>query len=53
VEEFRARITLWQEQKLDKRSSILGRIRDRAPIRKVINRPRVGTLRAKWLTKLE
>ena len=30
-----------------------GYIKDRAPIQKVINRLRVGTLRAKWLDKLE
>ena len=30
--EFRVRITVQQEQKLDKRFSIPGRIRDRAPI---------------------
>jgi len=30
-----------------------GRIRDRAPIQRVINRPSVGTPRVKWLDKLE
>ena len=30
---------------------MLGRLK--APIRRVTNRPRVGTPRAKWLTKLE
>ena len=30
-----------------------GRTKDRAPIRKVINRPRIGMLRAKQLNKLE
>jgi len=32
---------------------MLGYIRDRALIQKITNRPRIGTLRAKWLTKLE
>ena len=30
-----------------------GYIRDRAPVRRVTNRPSIGTLRAKWLDKLE
>ena len=53
MDEFRQRIIIQQEQKLDKKLAILGRIRDRALVRKVINRLRVGTLRAKWLDKLE
>ena len=32
IDKFRARIIAQQEQKLDKRSSILGHIKDRAPI---------------------
>jgi len=31
----------------------LGHIRDRVPIQRITNRPKIGTLRAKWLTKLE
>jgi len=31
----------------------VGRIRDRALVRRITNRPRVGILRAKWITKLE
>jgi len=31
----------------------LGRIRDRALIRRITNRPKIGILRAKWLTELE
>jgi len=31
----------------------VGRIRDRALVYKIINRPRAGILRAKWLIKLE
>jgi len=30
-----------------------GRIRDRALIQKIINRSKIGTLRAKWLSDLE
>jgi len=30
-----------------------GYIRDRAPVRRVTNRPSAGTLRAKWLDELE
>jgi len=30
-----------------------GRIRDRAPIQRITNRPKTGTPRAKWLDKLE
>jgi len=32
---------------------MLGYIRDRALVRRITNRLRVGILRAKWLTKLE
>jgi len=32
---------------------MLGRIRDRAPVQRVTNRPSAGTPRAKWLDKLE
>jgi len=32
---------------------MLGYIRNRAPVRRITNRLRVGILRAKWLTKLE
>jgi len=32
---------------------MLGYIRDRVPMQRVINRPSVGTSRAKWLDKLE
>jgi len=53
MEEFRARITSWQEQKLDQRSSKLGRTKGRAPIRRVTNRPKAGTPRAQWLNELE
>ena len=45
MEEFRVRITLWQEQKLDQRFSILGRTKGRAPIRRITNRPKIGTLK--------
>jgi len=31
----------------------LGRIKDRALIRRITNRLKVGILKAKWLTKLE
>jgi len=32
---------------------MLGYIRNRAPMRRVINRPSTGTPRVKWLNKLE
>jgi hypothetical protein len=51
MEEFRQRILAWQEKKFDQRSH--GRTRDRAPVRKVTNRPQAGTPRAKWLNELE
>jgi len=53
MDKFRTRIIVWQEQKLDKRSAMLGCIRDRAPVRRVTNRPSAGTPRAKWLDELE
>jgi hypothetical protein len=53
MDEFRQRIIAWQEQKLDKRSATPGRTKDRAPVRKITNRPRIGTPRAKWLDELE
>ena len=53
MDKFRQQIIIQQEQKLDQRLAILRLIKDRAPIQKVINRLRVGTLRAKWLNKLE
>jgi len=52
MDEFRARIIAWQEQKLDRRSTA-GRTKDRAPVRRVTNRPSAGTPRAKWLDELE
>ena len=53
MDKFRVRITIQQDQKLDKRFSILGYIRDRAPVWRVTNRPKIGILRVKWLNKLE
>ena len=53
MDKFRTRIIIQQEQKLDKRLAILGYIKDRAPVRRVTNRPSIGTFRAKWLDKLE
>jgi len=32
---------------------MLGYIKDRAPVRRITNRPSVGIPRAKWLNKLE
>ena len=53
MDKFRQRIIAWQEQKLDKRLAKPGRIRNRAPIQRITNRPKVGTPRVKWLDKLE
>jgi Retrotransposon gag protein/Zinc knuckle len=49
--EFRARMIAWQNQDTGLRSA--ERLRIKTPIRKITNRPRVGTPRAKWLNELE
>ena len=51
MDEFRLRIIAQQDKKLDQRSS--GYTRNRAPIQRITNRPKTGTLRVKWLNELE
>ena len=53
MDKLRVRIIVQQEQKLDKRFSILSYNQDRVPIWRVTNRPKAGTPRVKWLNKLE
>jgi hypothetical protein len=51
MEEFRQRIFAWQQRGTEFRTQ--ERFISKAPTRKVTNRPRAGTPRAKWLTELE
>jgi hypothetical protein len=51
MEEFRQRIFAWQKR--DTESKTQDRSGNKVPVRRVTNRPRVNTPRAKWLTELE
>jgi hypothetical protein len=49
--EFRQRIIAWQKQNTEAKTA--ERLNSRMPTRKVTNRPKAGTPRAKWLEELE
>jgi len=52
-EEFKNRIEAWQEKRGYQGLRSPGDSRIKTPMRKITNRPRVGTPRAKWLQELE
>jgi hypothetical protein len=51
MEEFRHRIFAWQQY--DTRSLMQDKVKGKTPTRRITNRPRAGTPRAKWLNELE